>query len=465
MRPDQIIVLIAAVLSVGCCQYFNPSDANTTTNQPPVVNLELNESSGSAPFSPYYTYLCYDPESKIVSCEIKLDGKSYAKGKDQDALFPETFIEPDFYWEATKQTGQHTLEIIGIDEEGLVSSEKVTFMVLEGLMLTEPGWYRCNEIDNEPCKSFQDAYCDKFVPTDIDVRTAASEAIANHPGAFSVNQLLDIYDWVHANVAYQNVPVNLTYQPYPAKETLVTKSGDCKNQAVLIASMVEAIGGSARVLLIPGCVHAFAEVYLGNDEDVEAINEAIYEHYAITNEEYQSIKWHTSINSKNETENWFIFDTAGGRFPGQTIEGCFDAEQTFEIHNCFADRELVAPKVDNIEYGPYVTINESQIISADGHYYYYYIEQNNIPSFYSWCRYKISVQSSSGPIDWYVTDQKGYDDYSEDRTPEYYYGEAQVQGGAYQIDWDSSDRFYIIIVNNGQMPVTVKTQTVETCYK
>jgi hypothetical protein len=306
-------------------------------------------------------------------------------------------------------------------------------------------------------------YCDKFTPTDLEVRKAASDAISKHPGEFSVNQLLDIYDWVHENVFYQNVPVNLTYQPYYPNETLRTKSGDCKNQAVLIASMVEAIGGSARVLLIPGCQHAFAEVYLGNGTDTNITADAVRAHYPKASGKI--VWWHVH-NTSNTTENWFVFDTAGGEFPGQTIEDCFNASQTFVVYDCANWGNLNAPVVYGTAYGPRTLINDREIIQAAGYWFSYYVNPTHIPTEYKWCRYNILVESLSWPVDWYVVDETGYYGYKNNLGFRYYCGEEQVQGGTCRLDWTRSDKFYILVINNNdRKSITVVTQVNETCYK
>lgn len=123
-------------------------------------------------------------------------------------------------------------------------------------------------------------YCSKIDPYSLEVRKAASEAVKAHPGSYSIDQLLDIYDWVKKNVNYLNVPVSLPSTPYSPSETLATRSGDCKNQAVLIASMVESIGGTARVVAQPSCEHAYAIVYFANDsEDIQHYINTISNHY------------------------------------------------------------------------------------------------------------------------------------------------------------------------------------------
>ena len=58
----------------------------------------------------------------------------------------------------------------------------------------------------ENTEPYYSSYCDKIDPYDINVRTAASDAIRNHSGEYSVDQLLDIYDWVKENIEYHTVP-------------------------------------------------------------------------------------------------------------------------------------------------------------------------------------------------------------------------------------------------------------------
>jgi hypothetical protein len=304
------------------------------------------------------------------------------------------------------------------------------------------------------------SYCDKIVPQDLAVRQAAAQAISKHPGAFSINQLMDVYDWVHTNVFYQNVPIDM-WPPYPPNETLRTKSGDCKNQAVLIASMVEAIGGSARVLYIPDCRHAFTEVYLGNQTDVDELNSAIWSHY---NAPGGQTNWHTHTHD-GITENWFIFDTAGGSYPGDTIANCMNASQFFVLMDCNRDPDdLKAPEVRWTGYGPYVGQNDTRVIQAGSGLSYSI--SNSILQPYSWCRNKIFVESRSArPLDWYLTDETGSQNYLRNKGFYYYYGEEQVQKATYEFDWDKKESFRVIIKNANTKSITAHLEITSTCYK
>ncbi|MDO8554624.1 MAG: transglutaminase-like domain-containing protein [Candidatus Micrarchaeota archaeon] len=175
----------------------------------------------------------------------------------------------------------------------------------------------------ENTEPYLSAYCTKIDPYDLSVRKAAADAIRKDPGSYSFDQLFDIYDWVKENIIYQNVP--LAGIPYPSSETLITKSGDCKNQAVLIASMVNSIGGTSKVVADPACVHAYAIVYFGSTKDLSSFTNAVTNHYGSD----VSINYFTL-----EDGIWVIFDPAGGSYPGDTLPACSGDRTAYFITSC-----------------------------------------------------------------------------------------------------------------------------------
>jgi hypothetical protein len=62
-------------------------------------------------------------------------------------------------------------------------------------------------------------------------------------------------------------------------------------------------------------------------------------------------------------------------------------------------------------------------------------------------------------------DQAGYNNYKSGKSFRYYCGEVQVPGGECQLDWTSSNRFYILDINNYQRSITTKVLVNETCFK
>ncbi len=178
----------------------------------------------------------------------------------------------------------------------------------------------------ENAEPYYSAYCDKINPYDLNVREAAANAIRNDPGTYGVNQLFDIYDWVKQNVIYQNVP--LQGIPYQPSETLATKSGDCKNQAVLIASMVGAIGGRAKIVVDPSCEHAYAIVYFGSaGSDIHSFAQAVTNHYG-ANAQVNYIVSNDSI--------WVYFDPAGGYYPGNSLAECTGERTVYFVRDCLS---------------------------------------------------------------------------------------------------------------------------------
>jgi hypothetical protein len=181
--------------------------------------------------------------------------------------------------------------------------------------------YDCNRLDLSKadeetirrCKLYN--YCDKIEPYDVQVRKSSSNAIEQHPGSYSTRQIIDVYKWAKDNIFYQNVPLN-EYPPYRPSETIFTGSGDCKNYGAVISSMILSIGGSSRIATIPSCRHAFAEVFIGGQEQLDLLSDQIKELYQ------QDIE----INAIKDSEGyWLILDGAGASYPGTTnIDGCLD---------------------------------------------------------------------------------------------------------------------------------------------
>ncbi|VVB98434.1 Transglutaminase-like superfamily protein [uncultured archaeon] len=457
--------LIVLALMLGCCGYVPEptppanTSANTTVSSgvAPVTQLELNATQGYAPFWVHYNFMCWDRDNDLVSCTLSLDGQEFASGKDQNSVFSDNYTYPQFYRDAMNAPGTHELEVVATDAAGHTSSSNVQFTVLAPEALTKQGWYTCNMANASPCDAYMRVYCPNIMPTNLQVREAASSAINGHPGAYSANQILDIYDWVYSNVIYQNVPVNLTYQPYPPNETLDTKSGDCKNQAVLMASMIEAVGGTARVLVIPDCTHAFTEVFRGNRSNANRVIDAIFAHYGYA----PNVTWHTD----SDGNVWLPLDTAGGRYPGNSIGDCFNSSQVFVVYNCVTwnRSETRAPDTSWIEYGPKTLTNTSAVLDAG---YWRYYEYTMDGSTYEYCKYSVNVTSHSGDLDWYIIPANQYTSFKDGNSFTYYHEEKQVPSGSSDFVDGDSGPFRLIVSNaEGSRPMTAFVSVVSRCYK
>ncbi len=115
---------------------------------------------------------------------------------------------------------------------------------------------------------------DARVETDK-VRKQAVEMTRASSGYQTIDQVCLIYETLKNSWDIKGDPRGVDYFA-SASETLelgeksgYTGAGDCDDFAILMASMVEAIGGTTRIILAKGPTvsHAYAEVYLGNIND------------------------------------------------------------------------------------------------------------------------------------------------------------------------------------------------------
>lgn len=110
-------------------------------------------------------------------------------------------------------------------------------------------------------------------PTHPRIRTEAVRVAAGHAGAYGVEQVAELFRHVRARWRYVSDPDGVDYFA-TASETLETSlAGDCDDFAILLSSMVSAIGGRARLVMMDGPQggHAYAEACVpGDPADVAA---------------------------------------------------------------------------------------------------------------------------------------------------------------------------------------------------
>jgi transglutaminase-like putative cysteine protease len=170
------------------------------------------------------------------------------------------------------------------------------------------------------------AFCKGINYKDESVRSAAALAAKSHPGSYNFDQVLDIWAYVKANIDYISDPntPQLENLPYAAGTTLKNKAGDCDDQAVLLAAMVEAIGGTARVKVNFDCGHAYTEVYIGNTRDsITYVRQYIWDRYP-----YAYVRtW-----GDEDGSYWVILDPAGAYNPGDLHPDCvYDYDSSWDI--------------------------------------------------------------------------------------------------------------------------------------
>ena len=98
------------------------------------------------------------------------------------------------------------------------------------------------------------------------IRELALQIIRGIPGKDYPGEIRAVHKWVQSNIRYTQDVRGIETIQYPWV-TLDIGQGDCDYQAVLVASLLEAIGKSTRFSAIgfaPGqCAHVLAEVRLG----------------------------------------------------------------------------------------------------------------------------------------------------------------------------------------------------------
>jgi len=200
--------------------------------------------------------------------------------------------------------------------------------------------YDCSRLDVQSasdetvarCNAYN--YCDKMTAYDITVRKSGTDAISQHLNQpYSTSQIIDIYAWAKNNIAYQNVPLD-DFAPYRPSETITLKSGDCKNYGAVISSMILSIGGQARIVVVPKCIHAFAEVFIGGQKELDSLTQEIKQRYQ------QDIELNVIKDSQGY---WLILDGAGANYPGTTeIKECLDpnAERYYSYSCVSADGKI-----------------------------------------------------------------------------------------------------------------------------
>jgi PGF-CTERM protein len=113
-------------------------------------------------------------------------------------------------------------------------------------------------------------------PMDPIVRNTAIQTAKKHSGAYNIYQVCDLFDYVVDNIEYVSDP-RVEYKAKPS-ETLTAGGGDCDDQAILLAALIDAIGGTPRIYYMTG-EHMFAAAYIGDENNINGIESAISKYY------------------------------------------------------------------------------------------------------------------------------------------------------------------------------------------
>ncbi|MCG7844229.1 MAG: transglutaminase family protein [Methanomassiliicoccales archaeon] len=135
------------------------------------------------------------------------------------------------------------------------------------------------------------------------VQAMKGQVLGAVPGVFSVHQAIVAYELVRTSILYAEDEDNHWQS---AAETIELGTGDCEDQAILLASLLTAMGGDCRVNLITG--HAFPSLYIGNStSEISDVRENIRTYYGND----VPVHW-----TEDELGYWLIVDTVGMPYAG-----------------------------------------------------------------------------------------------------------------------------------------------------
>lgn len=180
-------------------------------------------------------------------------------------------------------------------------------------------------------------------PAEPEVRGKAAEVARSYPGAYNIYQVCALFDMVKEEIEYVSDPRgNDVWEP--ANVTLRIGAGDCEDQAILLSSMIEAVGGTTRVYLTDN--HAFAAVYLGNETDsTDAAVKGVRAYYGNVDINYLTDKY----------GSWLMLDPTSslyaGGLPGKTAQTKVQAVGENETYRSWTFLNTSEVKVIDISPG------------------------------------------------------------------------------------------------------------------
>lgn len=140
------------------------------------------------------------------------------------------------------------------------------------------------------------------------INFARSHIQNSNSGDYNLAQVCDLWDYAYRNWHYVNDPQGMDYFSSASNTISISLKGDCDDYAILVAALVEAIGGTSRVVTASdsdGNYHAFAEVYISDSEkDVDRVSDYIKNRYPGVD----GIRYSYETDSSGTTHYWLNLD-------------------------------------------------------------------------------------------------------------------------------------------------------------
>jgi transglutaminase-like putative cysteine protease len=163
-------------------------------------------------------------------------------------------------------------EEYGLNIEQTIYEPEVVTPVTDNNLLDNSAQTYVPEV-TVPIKSEQDKNLEKLIAAvDIDNETTNDYAVklaSRFPGEYNIDQVCNIYSYIVKNWKYVNDSDKMENFRSASRSINNNLAGDCDDFAILIAAMVESIGGDARISFAYNneVGHAFTEVFATNDRN------------------------------------------------------------------------------------------------------------------------------------------------------------------------------------------------------
>lgn len=156
----------------------------------------------------------------------------------------------------------------------------------------------------------------------IDVNNPATRDYAvsiiprSHGGSFNLAQACDLWENVYHNWTYVDDPRGSEYFSPASRTIALDMKGDCDDFAIVVAAMIESVGGSSRIVTAENSTggHAYPELYIGDDSArFDTAAAYIRQRYHVTD-----VGCHITENADGTRRYWLNLDWwsrhPGGRF-------------------------------------------------------------------------------------------------------------------------------------------------------
>jgi len=204
-------------------------------------------------------------------------------------------------------------------------------------------------------RDLNNVFNSRVEPENDDVRSLALILASNHPGERTIDQISGIYEYLKTGSdsekgwKYVSDPRGDLFQ-YASFTLNVGKKagcvgiGDCDDFAILMSALIEAIGGTTRVILAYnnsiGSGHAYTEVYLG---DMDEQNNRVLDIINWIKKIYQINDVYTHIDTETK-DVWLNLDWSANNPGGPFFKG--DVHTVILIRDVFKKTKINLPIID-----------------------------------------------------------------------------------------------------------------------